>query len=83
MPGKRNVNLTHRALKDLRALPPTIAAAIQANLDKLIDNPLLGKPLKGELAGQRRLRVGRYRIVYVFDAHTVHVLTIGDRKEVY
>ena len=83
MPGKRNVNLTRPALKDLRALPPSTVAAIQATIDKLIDNPLLGKPLKGELAGQRRLRVGRYRIVYAFDEKTIYVVSIDERKDVY
>ncbi len=83
MPGKRNVNLTRPALKDLRALPPSTVAAIQATIDKLIDNPLLGKLLKGELAGLRRLRVGRYRVVYAFDEQTIHVVSIDDRKDVY
>ena len=83
MPGKRNANLTRPALKDLRALPPSTVAAIQATIDKLIDNPLLGKPLKGELSGQRRLRVGRYRIVYAIDEQTIYIVSIDDRKDVY
>lgn len=57
--------------------------AIQATIDKLIDNPLLGKLLKGELAGLRRLRVGGYRVVYAFDEQTIHVVSIDDRKDMF
>ena len=41
-------------------------------IDRLGDNPLAGSPLKGDLRGLRRVRVGDYRVVYeVLDGELV------------
>lgn len=57
---------------------------IQA-IDRLRDEPLAGSALKGEFSGLRRLRVGRYRIVYeaIREELTILVIRIGDLREVY
>jgi mRNA interferase RelE/StbE len=54
-------------------------------IDRLRDEPLAGSTLKGEFAGLRRLRVGRYRLVYeaVHEELTILVVRIGDRRDVY
>jgi mRNA-degrading endonuclease RelE of RelBE toxin-antitoxin system len=51
----------------------------------LADEPLRGKPLRGDLAHLRSLRVGAYRILYRFDARAkaVTVHTIRHRSEAY
>jgi mRNA interferase RelE/StbE len=43
------------------------------------------KPLKGELAGCYRYRVGDYRVIYRVDEqhHSVFVLKIAHRSDVY
>ena len=43
------------------------------------------KPLKGNLAGHYRYRVGDYRVIYRIDDqdHSVFVLKIAHRSEVY
>jgi len=60
-------------------------AAAAAALRKLGSVPLGGKPLTGDLAGLRSLRVGMYRIVYRFDPRTgvVDVIWIRHRREAY
>ncbi|MCX5796331.1 MAG: type II toxin-antitoxin system RelE/ParE family toxin [Elusimicrobia bacterium] len=54
-------------------------------LRELAQDPFLGKPLKGELAGKRSYRLGPYRIIYAVFAQRllVYVLDIGHRREIY
>ena len=54
-------------------------------LSELAENPLLGKPLKGGLAGKRSYRLGSYRIIYqiIETRLLVYVLDIGHRREIY
>jgi mRNA interferase RelE/StbE len=54
-------------------------------IDRLREAPHAGGVLKGEFSGLRRLRVGRYRIVYevIDDELVVLVIRIGHRKDVY
>ena len=54
-------------------------------IDRLAAEPSAGSALKGEFGGLRRLRVGRYRIIYeaIHQELTVLVVRIGHRKDVY
>ncbi len=50
------------------------------------DNPRqFGKPLRGEKKGLWRYRVGDYRIICALhdETHTVEVLALGHRREIY
>lgn len=54
--------------------------------DKLMVDPLrFGLPLRRNLKGLMKLRVGDYRIIYSIEKGTVtvHVMKIGHRREVY
>ena len=56
---------------------------IKAIKDKLSSHPeLYGKPLKWELTGYWKLKVGKYRIVYkiIKSKVTVYVITVGFRR---
>jgi mRNA interferase RelE/StbE len=68
-------------------LPETVAAAVLEFCDAtLAVNPhRVGKPLSGPLAGCHGARRGTYRIVYRIDedSHTVHVLDIDHRTDIY
>ncbi len=57
----------------------------QLSLSAIAKNPLLGKPLKGRLAGAHSVYVWPHRIVYApFHAQkTVIVLRIRHRKDAY
>jgi mRNA-degrading endonuclease RelE of RelBE toxin-antitoxin system len=54
-------------------------------LDRIGEEPAIGKPLAGPLAGHRSLRVGPLRIVYRLerDEPVVSVLDIAQRGSVY
>ena len=51
----------------------------------LYDNPELGKPLTGKLAGIWSLRIGDYRVLYQIrhEELVILVLRIGHRKNIY
>ena len=58
---------------------------ILKKLEKLRNNPELGKPLVGKLAGLWSLRIGKYRAIYQIRQSklVILVLKIGHRKVVY
>ena len=80
-----DVRLSRQSAKDLERLPKLYLAAVASALRGLGAEPLAGKPLGGELAGLRSLRVGMYRIVYSFDPRSgvLDVIWIRHRREVY
>ncbi len=54
-------------------------------IDRLPDEPYAGGVLKGEFSGLRRIRVGRFRIIYeVFEKQlVVLVVRVAHRKDAY
>ncbi len=83
MPSPRSVRISHRAEKSLEALEARFREQLKAALRELSRNPLLGKKLKGELAGLRSYRLGAFRIVYRLTKEAVEVAYIDHRKDVY
>lgn len=73
--------------KDLKSISKDIQYIIRRAIEeKLMTEPLkFGLPLRRNLKGLMKLRVGDYRIIYSIQAQTVtvHVIKIGHRKEVY
>lgn len=69
----------------VRHLPPKTKRGIKQALRSLSADPFTGTPLMGELTGQWRIKVRRFRIVYELDrkARTVRIFAIGHRREVY
>ena len=54
-------------------------------IDTLPSHPYAGKPLKGDKHGSYSLRVGDFRVIYDLypSQHTIHIIQVGDRKDVY
>ena len=73
------------AWRDLAELPREVAARAQRALERIADDPRLGKPLHRSLALLRSYRVGDYRIVYQVRDREVVVLVVmvGHRRSVY
>ena len=64
------------AAKAFEALLSGVRPRFVAAIDKLCDVPAAGSALKGEFEGLRRLRVGRYRIVYEWPQRELVVLVV-------
>lgn len=84
-PSPYRVRLQPTAEREIRALEGRERAQVLKAIRKLETDPLRGKALQGPLLGRRSLRVGRFRVIYVFDskAKVVAVLAVGDRRDVY
>jgi mRNA interferase RelE/StbE len=75
------------ALKDLKKLDRLDAKNIVQKIKSqlLIDPIKMGVPLKGDLKGFYRYRVGNYRVIYAIDFQERKILVffINHRKDIY
>jgi len=80
-----SLKIKRSALKELQKLHKPDRLRLLEAIDRLAENPHVGKLLKGELSGLRRLRVGSYRVVYEINEGEVLVLVlrVAQRKDVY
>ncbi|MCY3648805.1 MAG: type II toxin-antitoxin system RelE/ParE family toxin [Acidimicrobiaceae bacterium] len=80
-----STRIKRSAVRELARLPRRDRERIVHAIDRLGDNPLAGSPLKGDLRGLRRVRVGDYRVVYeVLDGElVVLVVLVAHRREAY
>jgi len=73
--------------KDLRGISKDMQYIIRRAIeDKLMADPVrFGRPLRRNLRGLMKLRVGDYRVIYSIQRETVtvYVIKISHRKEVY
>ena len=73
--------------KDLKRISKDVQYVIRSAIEeKLVVDPVrFGLPLRRNLRGLMKLRVGDYRIIYSIENETVtvHVIAIGHRKDVY
>lgn len=76
---------TPEAKRDYDILRGKLKRQVDKALDRICKNPLVGKPLGGELKGLRSERVATFRIVYRIYEKSVEVLilVIEHRKSVY
>ena len=77
-----------RALKSYKRLDESHKRQINRVLDGIARDPLGSpgvKPLRGELAGLHRIRVGNYRLIIEVRVpeRKVYVLAIGPRGDIY
>ena len=82
------VVLDPRAVQDVKKLHrrhhPILPQLLRA-IDTLAEQPHEGKLLRSDRRGSRSLRVGDFRVIYDLypDRRMVHLIRIGDRKEIY
>lgn len=74
------------ARRDLNRLNEAAASAVLEAIDHIAEAPRrMGKPLRLELEGLWSARRGPYRVIYRIneDQHTVQIVTIDHRSDVY
>jgi mRNA interferase RelE/StbE len=71
------------AFRDLEKLESSISRRIFKKVDELSENPFSKdiKRLKGR--DDFRLRVGDYRIIFIFQGNNIQILKVGHRKNIY
>lgn len=79
--------IDEEALDQFKALPKSIQKILgNAIRERLETDPIsYGKPLRKNLKGYRRLRVGKYRIIYKINVKNMKVIisVVDHRKDVY
>ena len=69
----------------MRSLHPQIKPTVKSHIQKLKENPYIGKALERELSGYYSLRTKKFRVIYKIDHqnHIVQIHYIGHRKDIY
>ena len=82
---KYQLVLTPRAERNLKRFDRHVMKRIAQSIDALVEQPRLGKSLKGRLKGKRSLRIGDYRVIYCLDTaqHQVIIESVGHRQGIY
>ncbi len=71
-----SIRIKRSAAKHLKRIAVADRQKIAAAIDHLAQRPLQGKVLKGGLRGLRRVRVGRYRVIYEVQDEALIVLVV-------
>ena len=73
------------ARKEIQCLPAGDRRRVVKAIDALREQPHQGTMLKGSLTGLRRIRVGRYRVIFEVQQAVlvILVLRVGHCREVY
>lgn len=84
MPAYR-AEIPPRVADVIRRLAPQVKRAVRAAIRELTVNPRAGEPLHGELEGQYRYRVRRFRIIYriLESARALRIVAVGERRTIY
>jgi len=75
--------ITKNFKRRFNLLPSKIKNRFLKIIEKLYDDPFMGIPLKGRLKGKRKIRVGKYRLIYMIDEDCVVLLDVGLRESIY
>ena len=80
-----SLKIKQSALKELQKINKQERTRVIAAIEQLAENPHIGKLLKGEFSGLRRIRSGNYRVIYEINEGEVLILVlrIAHRKQVY
>jgi len=60
-----------------------IKKRIKKQIEKIIKNPEVGKPLRFELKGERTVYIKPYRLIYSVIGDKLYLLRFEHRKKVY
>jgi len=71
------------ALKELDKLEASISRRIIKKIDEMSRNPSSCdiKKLKGN--EYYRLRIGDYRVIFIFDKNSIKIFKVGHRQQIY
>ncbi len=80
----RNVVWTEKFERELKKIKDRrVKGRVKKQIEKIIENPETGKPLRFELRGERSIRIPPYRLIYAVEGDTLYLLRFEHRKTVY
>jgi mRNA interferase RelE/StbE len=80
-----SLKIKQSAFKEIQRLGKADRKRLVEAIDNLTDNPHVGKLLKGEFSGLRRIRIGSFRVIYEINEGEILILVlrVAHRKKVY
>ena len=80
-----SLKIKQSAFKEIQQLGKADRKRLVEAIDNLTDNPHVGKLLKGEFFGLRRIRVGSFRVIYEINEGEILILVlrVAHRKKIY
>ncbi len=67
----------------IRGMHPELKSKIKSAFKAILEEPHTGKLLRNELAGLRRFRVSRFRIIYRVVKKDVEIVAVGPHIRIY
>ena len=79
----RGLRVPGHVAEVIRGLHPETRRKIRATLTAVLADPAIGDPLRDRLSGFRRVRIGRWRVVYRERPRVIEVFAVRPRATVY
>ena len=74
---------TDKFEKEVKKLDSSIKIKVVKQIERIIQSPNTGKPLRYDLKGERTIYVKPYRIIYALDKDNLTFLRVEHKKMVY
>jgi len=70
-------------VRDVKPLDKSLRVKLDKQIDKVIENPDVGKPLRYDMKGERTIYIKPYRLIYKVEGETLFLLRFEHRKDAY
>ena len=74
---------TEHFKEDFKKADKSVKDKAIKQIDKIISDPEIGKPLRHDLKGERTVYIKPFRIIYSYFDNSIYFLRFQHRKEVY
>jgi addiction module RelE/StbE family toxin len=78
-----DVIFTEKFEKEFKKADTSVKEKAKKQINKIIEDPETGKPLRYDLKGERTVYVKPFRIIYSYFENTIHFLRFEHRGNVY
>jgi mRNA interferase RelE/StbE len=83
MSSRTKLKISEEIRDLIRHMHPDLKKKVRSAMSEIIENPLSGKSLIGELKGLRSTRVGKVRMIYRPAPGLIEVIALGPRRIIY
>lgn len=80
---KYQISYEKEALRELDKLEVSIARRIIKKIEEMSENPSSCDIKKLKSRDDFRLRIGDYRVIFIFEKEIIKILKIGHRQQIY
>jgi len=70
-----------QALKAINNMDVATKQRIKKGIENIPNGDI--RPLRGYTDGRQRLRIGKYRVIFIVKGEDLHIIDIGSRGDIY